>query len=94
MKTNELKKGQTVRLRNGWTAEIWDNRKGNRRTCKVYGFETEISAVYAHDIVEVRVQHDEKYTGLGTLRESTWKRIEHTPEQEKLRKMAEAFGYT
>ena len=50
MLTNDLKKGAIVRLRNGWEAEVYDNARGNTRTCKVYGFETEIGSVYSWDI--------------------------------------------
>ena len=50
MLTNNLKKGALVRLHNGWEAEIFDNKKGNIRLAKVYGIETELGSVYAHDI--------------------------------------------
>tara|TARA_Y100000004_G_C8781048_1_gene354975 strand:+ start:208 stop:516 length:309 start_codon:yes stop_codon:yes gene_type:complete len=72
MKTNDLKKGMKVLLRNGWEARIEDNRKGNTRLATVYGFYTEMGSVYSHDIVsyvdENGFMHD----------------IEHTPAQEKL----------
>ena len=75
MKTNDLKKGMMVVLRNGWEARIEDNRKGNTRLATVYGrygFYTEMGSVYSHDIVsyvdENGFMHD----------------IEHTPAQEKL----------
>jgi len=51
MKTNELKKGHTVKLRNGWKAEIADNKKGNVRMAKVYGNCTELGTIYSHDII-------------------------------------------
>ena len=50
MKTNELKKGDKVLLKNGWYADIADNLKGNTRLCKVYGLYTEFGSVYAWDI--------------------------------------------
>ncbi len=50
MKTNELKKGQRVLLRNGWYATIEDNKKGNIRMATVEGFYTEMGSVYSHDI--------------------------------------------
>ena len=78
MKTNELKKGMRVKLRNGWEADIADNLRGNIRMAKVYGFETEIGSVYSHDIA-LWLDGDQ------------WRRIEHTPAQLKLRNMAEAF---
>jgi hypothetical protein len=52
MKTNDLKKGDTVFLKNGWKAEIMDNKKGNIRFAKVYGNYTELGSVYAWDIKE------------------------------------------
>lgn len=78
MKTNDLKKGVRVKLRNGWEADIADNMRGNTRMAKVYGFETEIGSVYAHDIV-LWLDGDQ------------WKRVEHTPAQVKLRTMVGAF---
>lgn len=51
VKTNELKKGTRVFLRNGWEADIMDNGRGNTRLAKVYGDYTEIGSVYSHDIV-------------------------------------------
>ena len=80
MKTNELKKGDRVRLRNGWEAEIMDNLKGTRRLAKVFGFETEIGSIYAHDIVEVRVVDKETMKWA-----EIWAPIEHTDAQKKLR---------
>jgi hypothetical protein len=35
---------------------VYDNKKGNIRLAKVYGFETEIGSVYAHDIKLARVE--------------------------------------
>jgi hypothetical protein len=50
MKTNELKKGDRVRLTNGWDAIVEDNKKGNTRVCTVFGYFTEMGSVYSHDI--------------------------------------------
>jgi len=80
MKTNDLKKGMRVQLRNGWEADIADNAKGNTRMAKVYGFETEIGSVYSHDIAFVKTGD----TPLG----QAWQPIEHTPAQIKLRAIA------
>lgn len=80
IKTNELRKGTKVKLRNGWLADIADNAKGNIRMAKVYGFETEIGSVYAHDIVSALVA-------------GTWQPIEHTPAQSKLRKQVQSCGF-
>ena len=73
MKTNELKKGDVVRLRNGWKAILQDNRKGNTRLAEVYGDFTELGSVYSHDIVS----HLDPRSG--------WVKIEHTKSQDKLR---------
>lgn len=72
MKTNDLKKGTAIILRNTWRAEISDNRKGNIRQAKVYGVYTEIGSVYSHDIMRAFVDGD-------------WVDIEHTASQIKLR---------
>jgi hypothetical protein len=81
MFTNELKKGDKIRLRNGWDAKLEDNLKGNTRLCTVYGFCTEMGSVYSHDIVF-------KYNADG----STTK-IEYTPSQLKLRQSCQAMGF-
>ena len=80
MKTNDLKKGIRVKLRNGWEADIADNARGNIRMAKVYGTYTDIGSVYAHDIVAF-------YSVLGV-----WEPIEHTPAQIKLSKQVAVFG--
>ena len=73
MKTNDLKKGDRVQLRNGWFATVEDNLKGNTRCLTVEGFSTETGSVYAHDIV-LKINQ----TGIN-------EGIEHTPAQTKLR---------
>jgi len=78
MRTNELKKGDRVRLRNGWFATIMDNRKGNVRLAEVEGIYKEIGSVYAHDIIVGIVNHEAH-------------RIEHTPAQIKLRQTVGAW---
>jgi hypothetical protein len=78
MKTNDLKKGARVKLRNGWEADIADNMKGNTRLAMVYGYAHEMGSVYSHDIVAVKV-------GEG------WEAIEHTPAQIKLRQTVASF---
>ncbi len=49
MKTNDLKRGSYVLLRNGWEAEIADNMKGNTRLATVFGEFTETGSVYARN---------------------------------------------
>jgi len=82
MLTNELKKGDIVRLKNGWDAKLEDNMKGNIRTCTVYGLFTEMGSVYSHDMVY-------KHDGDGVITDI----IQHTPEQDKCRQRANAFGF-
>ena len=77
MKTNELKKGTRVLLRNGWEAILEDNLKGNIRYAKVFGYVTEIGSVYSHDIMKAILPNGEHVF------------IEHTPAQLKLRKTVE-----
>lgn len=105
MKTNELKKGDLVRLRNGWYAVIADNKKGNIRMAEVYGIETEIGSVYAHDIVTQLAETSgptEDNPVVVRARAGSPKpfkdsacyvvrSIEHTPEQLKLKQQTEAF---
>ena len=81
MLTNELKKGARVKLRNGWTATVMDNGRGNTRVCEVQGIYTEIGSVYAHDIVIYYPP-----TGSSVL-------VEHTDKQLKLREQVAAFGF-
>ena len=79
MKTNDLKKGNRVRLANGWEAEIADNLKGNIRLCTVFGFCTEMGSVYSHDIVAAKDEH------------GNWQWIEHTPAQLELKERIGMF---
>ena len=76
MKTNDLKKGTPIRLRNGFRAVLADNKKGNIRMAEVFGaeqgFYDEIGSVYSHDIVLAEV-------------EGKWVEVEHTDAQKKLR---------
>ena len=82
MKTNEMRKGQEIKLRNGWIAEIADNMRGNIRIAKVYGTYTEMGSIYSHDIVA--------YLG----EDNEWKTdIEYTPGQLKCKEMNEAMGF-
>ena len=85
IKTNELKKGDWIKLRNGWTGEVWDNRRGNTRVVDVYGDYHEAGSIYAHDIV---AKLDTGPTGGKQIAH-----IEHTPAQLKLRRSVAAFGW-
>ena len=79
MKTNELKKGDKIRLRNGWYATIADNMKGNTRMAEVNGTYKEIGSIYSHDIV---VHFNSKNEMIE---------IEYTPAQLKLKKMVSSI---
>lgn len=86
IKTNDIKKGQRVMLRNGWEADMMDNGRGNTRLAMVFGFEREAGSVYAHDIMRVQVK-DDSPNGY------TWQRVEHTVAQIKLRARVAAYGF-
>lgn len=79
MKTNDLKKGARIRLRNGWLATIADNMRGNTRLATVEGDFTETGSVYAHDIMA--------YLDANGL----WQCVDHTAAQEKLREQVARF---
>ncbi len=81
MKTNDLKKGTRILLRNGWEAELWDNKKGNTRVALVFGDFTEAGSVYSHDIVGW-IDTD------GFLHD-----VEHTDSQIRLRQDLSAMGW-
>ena len=80
MKTNELKKGTRIQLRNGWQATLQDNKKGNVRFAEVEGFVTELGSVYAHDII-------------AALIDGTWWDVNHTIAQFKLRDRVLSHGH-
>ncbi len=81
MKTNELKKGTRIKLRNGWEAELADNKRGNTRLATVYGYYTEMGSVYSHDIVGYKVGDEWKHD------------IELTKSQEKVMKLNQSMGF-
>lgn len=104
--TNNLKKGDLVKLNNGWYAVIADNPKGNARMAEVHGHYTETGSVYSHDIAEKLVKVDpstlaggEKImlvaTPTGPLDKGVYLRypVEHTPAQKKLRRQLEGRGW-
>ena len=79
MKTNDIKKGMRIVLRNGWKATMYDNARGNIRMAEVEGHYTEIGSIYAHDIASV-----ESSPGV-------WVPVTLTPAQEKLSAQVEAL---
>ena len=81
MKTNELKKGDRIRLHNGWYATIMDNKKGNTRLANVEGLYTELGSIYAWDIK------------FYINSEGSIIPIELTPKQIKDKNMVQSFGF-
>ena len=71
MLANDMKKGQLGVLINGWKFRIEDNLKGITRLATVYGFETEMGSIYAHDIQTLIMQ------------DGSTEPIEFTPKQIK-----------
>jgi hypothetical protein len=80
IKTNDIKKGTRVQLRNGWFATLVDNARGNTRLASVEGYVTETGSIYAHDIVSAQVAN-------------SWVTVGHTKQQEVLRDRITQFGY-
>jgi len=79
MKTNDLKKGANIILRNGYKARIEDNKKGNVRMCTVFGEFIEMGSIYSHNII--------KYLDYNTWRND----IEYTKDQLKCKLLNEAL---
>ena len=50
MLANDMKKGQTGMLKNGWAFRIEDHLKGTIRMATVWGDFTEMGSIYAHEI--------------------------------------------
>lgn len=80
IKTNDIKKGTRIQLRNGWFATMADNMRGNRRMAEVEGFFTEIGSVYSHDIMRAKI-------------DGKWVEVEHTKSQLKLKESVAQFGF-
>lgn len=85
MTPNDLKKGALVKLRNGWNARIEDNRKGTTRLCTVFGYETEMGSVYAHDMWAVLIDPE--------VGEAHWEELTLTKSMQKCKDLNEKlFG--
>ena len=82
IKTNDIKKGQRIRMDNGWTGTMMDNNKGNTRCCEIEGFVKEVGSVYAHNIAYVQ----DPITGV-------WETVEHTKSQRALQSRLAAMGW-
>ena len=76
MKTNDIKKGDRIRLRNGWYGTMMDNARTNTRVVDVEGLCRETGSVYAHDIVSVQIANE--------YGDTVWVTVEHTPSQLKV----------
>jgi hypothetical protein len=86
IKITDIRKGRTVTLRNGMTAEVRDNMtKAQTRLCMVYGSTVglydELGSVYSTDIVAVQGAD-------GWMHQ-----VEHTPGQLKAKANRMAFGF-
>lgn len=75
-KTNDLKTGTRIRLRNGWNGTLKDNKKGNTRIAEVEGFCKVTGSIYSHDIV----------SWFSPI-ENSWQPVEHTKAQLDFMKM-------
>ena len=100
MKTNDLKRGQLIRLENGWFAILDDNRQGNTRMAIVDGFHRELGSVYSHDIAWWRYPDNMRVADMPTGElmnigagefKGFYGKVEHTAAQEKLRGTVERF---
>ena len=105
MKTNDIKKGMVVKLRNGWYGIMADNMKGTTRMVDVDGLYREIGSVYAHDIVRAWPKPNyilklgdpipkdgggDELTDWFTFDSEV---IEHTMAQDRLRRLVSAEGF-
>lgn len=70
MKTNEIKKGMRIKLKNGWYGTMMDNKRGNIRMAEIEGTYKEMGSIYASDI----------FAAKG---ENGWENVELTSAQEK-----------
>jgi hypothetical protein len=95
MKTNDLKKGTRILLRNGWEAVLVDNLKGTIRYAEVFGDYTETGSIYAHDIIARKPLDAEPVSDLPKIlyNGTVWiKDIEYTPAQIQCRESCLALG--
>lgn len=80
MKSNELKKGDRIRLFNGWYGTIKDNMRGNTRLAEIEGYVTEIGSIYVWDIY-------------CCIKDYKIIRIELTDSQKQDKKRADLIGF-
>ena len=80
MKTNEIKKGDRIKLKNGWEGVMMDNRRGNIRMAKIEGLVEEIGSIYAKDISAV-------------FKDGKWEKVELTKKQKETAEMLKVLGF-
>ena len=85
MKTNEIKKGMVVELRNGWFGIMADNMRGNTRMVDVDGMYREIGSVYSHDIVKAWTTKIKLGSNIMLFETDKWEQIEHNKKQLELK---------
>ena len=68
IRTDQLKKGARVKMRNGWEAIVVEECDGNTLIAKVFGRFTDTGSIYAHNIVATEV-------------DGKWVEVEMTEEQ-------------
>ena len=78
VRTDQLKKGVRIRMKNGWEAVVVEACKGNTLIAKVFGDYTETGSVYAHDIAQAEVN-------------GKWVEVEMTEEQAQYHKEFNQF---
>ncbi len=97
MKTNDIKKGMVVKLKNGWFGIMADNMRGNTRMVDVDGTYREIGSVYSHDIVKAWKTNIELGSNIMDAIVSqyanNWEWIEYTDNQNRLKKQVKAMGF-
>jgi hypothetical protein len=78
IRTDQLKKGMRVRLRNGWEALVVQECNGNTLLAKVFGDFTETGSIYAHNVAAAMV-------------DGKWVDVEMTAEQLQFYKETRSF---
>jgi hypothetical protein len=78
IRTDQLKKGARVRMRNGLEAIVVKECDGNTLIAKVFGAFTETGSVYAHNIVAAEV-------------DGQWVEVEMTEEQARFYREVKPF---
>jgi len=99
MKTNDIKKGMVVKLKNGWFGVMADNMRGNTRMVDVDGLYREIGSVYSHDIVKAWKTNvdlgSDIMEAISATQEASykWEWVEYTKGQLRLKAQVMAMGF-